>query len=244
VAYDRELLLCASFLHDAGLYGPASTGDVYIKDSARYARRTLEPFCWPEERLRRCLDACEQHHAFTTRWSMGNEVELVRRSDLVEVIPELMRFGIPRSWLKRELWHAVPRAGFWPATWDVLRAHWRRMLPGMSGRRRPSGPPGSSRRRRRHPPRGWPPAEARSRRARRCYALGLVVIAFIYVGFGVADGRPKVIAVEAGRPSLLLVVVAAGAVIGAPWLLVVGLAGHGLKDLWSTAPTSSPTPRW
>jgi hypothetical protein len=62
---------------------------------------------------------------------MGNEVELVRRSDLVEVIPELMRFGIPRSWLKRELWHAVPRAGFWPATWDVLRAHWRRMLPGM-----------------------------------------------------------------------------------------------------------------
>ncbi len=46
---------------------------------------------------------------------MGNEVELVRRSDLVEVIPELMRFGIPRSWLKRELWHAVPRAGFWLA---------------------------------------------------------------------------------------------------------------------------------
>jgi hypothetical protein len=30
-----------------------------------------------------------------------------------------------------ELWHAVPRAGFWPATWEVLRAHWRRMLPGM-----------------------------------------------------------------------------------------------------------------
>src|SRR4051812_36620453 len=44
ISYDRELLLCASFLHDAGLYGPASTSDVYIKDSARYARRTLEPF--------------------------------------------------------------------------------------------------------------------------------------------------------------------------------------------------------
>jgi HD domain len=29
IAYDRELLLCASFLHDAGLYGPASSGDVY-----------------------------------------------------------------------------------------------------------------------------------------------------------------------------------------------------------------------
>jgi hypothetical protein len=56
VAYDRELLLCASFLHDSGLYGPASTGDVYIKDSARYARRTLEPLGWPEHRLRVCLD--------------------------------------------------------------------------------------------------------------------------------------------------------------------------------------------
>jgi hypothetical protein len=88
-------------------------------------------------RLRACVDACEQHHAFTARWWMPNEVELVRRSDLVEVLPELVRFGIPRSWLKRELWRAVPRAGFWPATLDVLRAHWRRMLPGMF---RPPGP--------------------------------------------------------------------------------------------------------
>src|SRR3954470_22438978 len=75
IPYDRELLLCASFLHDAGLYGPASTGDVYIKDFARYARRTLEPFGWPDERLRVCLDACEQHHALTTRWWMATEVE-------------------------------------------------------------------------------------------------------------------------------------------------------------------------
>src|SRR4051794_27114089 len=65
IAYDRELLLCASFLHDAGLYGPASSGDVYIKDSGRYARRTLEPLGWSAERLRTCVDACEQHHAFT-----------------------------------------------------------------------------------------------------------------------------------------------------------------------------------
>ena len=131
IAYDRELLLCASFLHDSGLYGPASTGDVYIKDSARYARRTLEPFGWPDERLRVCLDACEQHHAFTTRWWMATEVELVRRSDLVEVFPELRRFGIPRSWLKQELGQAVPRTGFWPATLEITRNHWRRMLPGM-----------------------------------------------------------------------------------------------------------------
>jgi hypothetical protein len=30
------------------------------------------------------------------------------------------------------------------------------------------------------------------------YALGLAVIAAIYIGFAVADGRPKVIAVETG----------------------------------------------
>ena len=62
---------------------------------------------------------------------MATEVELVRRSDLVEVYPELRRFGIPRSWLKQELWQAVPRAGFWPATLEITRTHWRRMLPGM-----------------------------------------------------------------------------------------------------------------
>ena len=27
VGYDREVLLCASFLHDAGLYDPASSGE-------------------------------------------------------------------------------------------------------------------------------------------------------------------------------------------------------------------------
>src|SRR5689334_9464912 len=32
IAYDREVLLCASFLHDTGMYDPASTGDVYTKD--------------------------------------------------------------------------------------------------------------------------------------------------------------------------------------------------------------------
>jgi hypothetical protein len=66
---------------------------------------------------------------------MPNEVELVRRSDLVEVLPELVRFGIPRSWLKRELWHAVPRTGFWPATLDALRAHGGGCCRGCSARR-------------------------------------------------------------------------------------------------------------
>ena len=63
------------------------------------------------------------------------------------------------------------------------------------------------------------------------YALGLAVIAAIYVGFAVADGRPKVIAIETGV-AFAFVLVAAAAVTGSAWLLVGGLFGHGLKDLW------------
>jgi hypothetical protein len=63
------------------------------------------------------------------------------------------------------------------------------------------------------------------------YALGIAAIAAIYVGFAVADGRPKIIAVET-TVAFGFILVAAAAVTESPWLLVVGLAGHGLKDLW------------
>ena len=63
------------------------------------------------------------------------------------------------------------------------------------------------------------------------YALGLVLIAAVYVGFAVADGRWKVIAVESSV-TFAFVLIAAAAVTGSAWLLVVGLFGHGLKDLW------------
>jgi hypothetical protein len=35
VAVDRELLLCAALVHDAGLYPGVATGDVYVADSRR-----------------------------------------------------------------------------------------------------------------------------------------------------------------------------------------------------------------
>jgi hypothetical protein len=75
------------------------------------------------------------------------------------------------------------------------------------------------------------------------YALGLVGIAFIYVGFAVADGRRKVIAVESSV-TFAFVVVAAAAVTGSPWLLVAGLAGHGLKDLWQHRSHFVANTRW
>ena len=75
------------------------------------------------------------------------------------------------------------------------------------------------------------------------YALGLVGIAFIYIGFAVADGRPKVIAVES-CVTLAFVVIAAAAMTGSPWLLVAGMAGHGLKDLWQHRTHFVATTRW
>jgi hypothetical protein len=63
------------------------------------------------------------------------------------------------------------------------------------------------------------------------HALMIALIAAVYVGFAVADGRPKVIAVEVAVVAVFYVV-AAAAVTASVWLLVVGYAGHGLKDLW------------
>jgi hypothetical protein len=109
-AFDRELLLCACWLHDAGLY--THSRDPYVTEGARLAARVLEPFAWAPDRLQRCMDACEQHHAPRSRMAMGLEVELVRQSDLVDVTRGLVNFGLDRGWL-RDLFREVPRDGFW-----------------------------------------------------------------------------------------------------------------------------------
>jgi hypothetical protein len=75
------------------------------------------------------------------------------------------------------------------------------------------------------------------------YALGLVAIASIYIGFAVADGRRTVLAVEIGAASMF-VIIAAAAITGTPWLLVIGLAGHGLKDLWQHRSQFVANTRW
>jgi hypothetical protein len=75
------------------------------------------------------------------------------------------------------------------------------------------------------------------------YALELALIASIYIGFSVADGRGRVIAAETGVASVFIVVAAAG-VTGSAWLLVAGLAGHGLKDLWQHRTGFVANTRW
>lgn len=75
------------------------------------------------------------------------------------------------------------------------------------------------------------------------YALGLALIASVYVGFAVADGRPRVVAIESAIAAAF-VVVAAAAVTGTPWLLVAGLVGHGVKDLWQHRHQFVANTRW
>jgi hypothetical protein len=75
------------------------------------------------------------------------------------------------------------------------------------------------------------------------YALGLILIAAVYIGFAVADGRPLVIIVESVVAALFVLFAAAG-VTGPAWLLVLGFAGHGLKDLWQHRSHYVANTRW
>jgi hypothetical protein len=75
------------------------------------------------------------------------------------------------------------------------------------------------------------------------YALELSLIAAVYIGFSVADGRAKVIAVECGV-AFAFVIIAAAAITGPAWLIVIGLTGHGLKDLWQHRTLFVANTRW
>jgi hypothetical protein len=75
------------------------------------------------------------------------------------------------------------------------------------------------------------------------YALSLILIAAVYIGFAVADGRRTVLAVEIAVASVF-VVTAAVAVSGPGWLIVAGLVGHGVKDLWQHRTGFVANTRW
>jgi len=69
------------------------------------------------------------------------------------------------------------------------------------------------------------------------------MIATVYIGFAVADGRPKVIAVESGVAGAFVLLAATG-VTGSAWLLVLGYAAHGLKDFWQERRHYVANTRW
>ena len=75
------------------------------------------------------------------------------------------------------------------------------------------------------------------------YALGLGVIAAIYIGFAVADGRVRIIVVESLVTTAFVVVAAVG-ITGSAWLLAFGLAVHGVKDAWQQRSQFVSGTRW
>jgi ribonuclease PH len=75
------------------------------------------------------------------------------------------------------------------------------------------------------------------------HALYIAFIAAVYIGFAVADGRTRVIAVESSIAAAFLALAAAG-VTGSAWLLVAGYAAHGLKDLWQHRTRFVAGTRW
>jgi hypothetical protein len=74
-------------------------------------------------------------------------------------------------------------------------------------------------------------------------ALLLAAIAAVYVGFAVADGRPRVIVAECAVAAAF-VAMAAVSLVGPAWLLAAGYAGHGLKDLWQERRHFVASTRW
>jgi hypothetical protein len=75
------------------------------------------------------------------------------------------------------------------------------------------------------------------------HAMYISLIAAVYIGFAVADGRTKVLVVEAAVASVF-VLIAAVAVTATAWLLVLGYAGHGVKDYWQHRRRFVVNTRW
>ena len=118
---DRELLLIAGLLHDVGLYDAASHGGVYVREGAEFTAELLRKHDWDEDRIRLCFDAIERHHELRSQWDRGDEVELIRRADLVDLSRGLVRFGLSREWI-RDLFRSVSREGTYRTIgYDVAR---------------------------------------------------------------------------------------------------------------------------
>ncbi len=107
---DEEVLTVASILHDIGLYPTVSRGGVYTADGAALAREILADRGWTPARIERCAEAIDRHHELRSQLARGEEVEALRRADLVELSGGWVNYGLKRRWL-RALNAAVPRRG-------------------------------------------------------------------------------------------------------------------------------------
>jgi hypothetical protein len=109
-AADRDdKLAYAAVFHDLGIWSDRTVD--YLPPSSQRLRERLERdqrAAWS----RQLSDMVDFHHKLTPYRGAGAElVESFRRADLVDLSLGLVRFGLPRAWL-RELTSAFPAAGF------------------------------------------------------------------------------------------------------------------------------------
>jgi hypothetical protein len=119
VAIDRELALCASLIHDAGLYDSISDGGIYTDEGGAFAERLFSEAGEAPARARLVGDACTYHHALRDQSARGTEVELLRLADRVEVSGGLLRAGLSREQV-HSIFDAVSRAGFYSGVAGLL----------------------------------------------------------------------------------------------------------------------------
>ena len=106
---DREVMLCASILHDIGLYDEVSEGGVYTDEGGEFARKLGLEHGWDERRADLCAAACANHHAVRSQWEQGAEVEVLRLADRIEVSGGLSRGGLSRDQIEERLRRGLAR---------------------------------------------------------------------------------------------------------------------------------------
>ena len=119
VEVDREVVLCAALLHDAGLYDSISSGGVYTDEGGARAERLFREAGEAPERARLVNDACSQHHALRDQSARGVEVELLRLADRIEVSGGLLRSGLSRGEV-HVVFEQVSRKGFYSGVAGLL----------------------------------------------------------------------------------------------------------------------------
>lgn len=116
---DREVALCASLLHDIGLYDAVSEGGVYTDEGGALARSMALAAGWQPARAELCAEACARHHSLRPQWRLGAEVETLRLADRIEVTGGLVRGGLARGEVNA-VFGEVARNGFYAGLLHVV----------------------------------------------------------------------------------------------------------------------------
>src|SRR6185437_9029835 len=123
---DRELLLCACWLHDAGLYTPSR--DPYVTEGARLAARVLAPAGRPSG----CSAAWTPASSTTVATGHGPGGRADAASRPVDSTAGIVNFGLDRRWL-RALFRDVSREGSWRLVGRSARSEFRHRPAGLTG---------------------------------------------------------------------------------------------------------------